>query len=446
MRQAQQLGNFVERLTRGIVDRPAKPMKFVRPIGNQKLAMPAGHQQDQIGKGQIVCQARCQGMPGQMIDPDQRQAGCNRQALGNHDPGQNPADQPRPCRDRDGVDLAQPKTCGQQCAFHTMIQPFNMGAGGNFGHDAAKIGMQGRLPLDHRRKNDRGHAGRMPDHGRRRIIAAAFQSQNGQNPVHCHPLPKAPCAGNTSGMAVQSHALPQILLTRPAEQSQRFAKSLHDRLGPDLRIAISALLAAQFLDPQVPAMDWAALILTSETAALSARRLSAQGIKLPQLAFSVGDRTAAVAAELGMDPVSAHGDAEALLTLILSQRPTGPLLHLRGEDGRGDLANRLISAGFETVECVTYRQDPAKLTAEACTLLLGNTPVICPVFSPRSAAILQGECLRIRAVAPVTLIALSPAVAAGWTNRTGPVITAHRPNAASMMDAIAMHLESVGKA
>ena len=246
-------------------------------------------------------------------------------------------------------------------------------------------------------------------------------------------------------MAIQSQAQPQILLTRPAAQSQRFAGALRARFGPELKITISALLAARFLDPLVPAADWTALILTSETAAQSARLLSAQGIKLPKLAFCVGDHTALVAAESGLQTVSAKGDADDLLEVILTQHPSGPLLHLRGQDSRGNLAQRLISAGIETVSVVTYRQEAQPLNAAASALLCGHAPIICPIFSPRSATILGAECIRIAGKAPLTLVALSPAVAAAWTISASPLTIAHRPNAAAMIEAIAMHLESVGK-
>ncbi|MDZ4312232.1 MAG: uroporphyrinogen-III synthase, partial [Cypionkella sp.] len=66
-------------------------------------------------------------------------------------------------------------------------------------------------------------------------------------------------------MARQSH--PTILLTRPDAQSQRFARQIGGAV-------ISPLMRPEFLTPPLPAGDFAAVVLTSETGAAAAGRIS----------------------------------------------------------------------------------------------------------------------------------------------------------------------------
>lgn len=210
-------------------------------------------------------------------------------------------------------------------------------------------------------------------------------------------------------MARQSRA-PTFLLTRPLPQSQRFATLLRAR-WPEMAVVISPLMAPEFLTPDVPQRDFAALILTSEAGAEAARRISATGQMLPQRAFCVGDRTAAAAKAAGFAMQSAAGDATDLLALIANHRPTGPLLFLRGVDSTGDIRNQLLLAGIETVSAIAYHQTSLPLTAEARHLMQGSAPVVLPLFSPRSARLAVAERPAQGALAPLWVAALSPAVA-----------------------------------
>ncbi len=235
-------------------------------------------------------------------------------------------------------------------------------------------------------------------------------------------------------MAAQSFD-PIVLLTRPAAQSERFAQSLRARV-PTVRIVMSPLLVPTSVAVDLPDTSLAGIILTSQTGAEAAGRLRAQ---LPDLAYCVGERTAEVAKALGFNVRSALGDAAALHDLILGESH-GPLLHLRGREARGDLARRLSASGVPTTEVVVYAQDKQPLTNEAVVVLTGTTLVVSPLFSPRSAEILGAECQRIAATAPLTLIAMSKAVAdcAGFSAR--PPLIAQHPDAESMLAAVVAHL------
>lgn len=220
-----------------------------------------------------------------------------------------------------------------------------------------------------------------------------------------------------------------VILTRPAEQSARFAQMLAERFGDALQIITSPLMAPVFLSADLSGSAAQALILTSETGAKAAGGLPG----LPRQAWCVGDRTAEAARAAGFAAQSAGGDADALVATLLSARPTGPLLHLRGQDSRGDVAHRLTRAGLPTAEAVVYAQQEQPLTAPAAQLLRGPDPVLVPLFSPRSAKLFAGT----RPLAPVLVAAFSPAVA----QALGDLVPAHlsiatRPDAAAMIDAI----------
>jgi uroporphyrinogen-III synthase len=235
-------------------------------------------------------------------------------------------------------------------------------------------------------------------------------------------------------MPAQSLA-PTVLLTRPAAQSASFAQSLQARVG-GLRVVVSPLMATVFHTVTLPKEPLQGVILTSQTGAEAAGRLRTQ---LPDLAYCVGDRTAHVAREAGFRVQSAQGDAEALLALILREKPQA-LIHLRGREARGDLAQRLSAAGVFTQERVVYAQEVQPLSAQAVALLSGHAPVIVPLFSPRSAEILGAAWLRLPAHAPLTIVAISQTVAqAAAFCPTPPTIAAH-PDAPSMLDAVLARL------
>lgn len=230
-------------------------------------------------------------------------------------------------------------------------------------------------------------------------------------------------------MTPQSRPIP-VLLTRPRAQGDRFAAQLAERFGAGLLPVPSPLIAPVFLRPAIPPRRYSAVILTSETGAASA---TAPG--LPRRAYCVGDRTAQAAQAAGFQPLSAKGDAAALLALIRSSGDPGPFLHLRGADSRGDIAATLSAAGMPTDEVITYDQRPQPLTSEARALLSGTDPVILPLFSPRTAEILvaQGPF-----TAPLWLAALSPAVAeAAAPLRPARCTIAGEPNADALLTAIA---------
>ena len=112
---------------------------------------------------------------------------------------------------------------------------------------------------------------------------------------------------------------------------------------------------------------------------------------------------------LGWNARSADGDVDQLFQLISDASPTTEIVHLRGEHSRGALVDRLVKEGIPARDVVVYEQAALDFTDEAKDALSGNSPLLVPLFSPRSAALMvsQGPF-----AAPMTAIVMSEAVAA----------------------------------
>ena len=245
-------------------------------------------------------------------------------------------------------------------------------------------------------------------------------------------------------MVRQSHA-PTLLLTRPELQSQRFAAEVR-AIAAKVPVVISPLMRTEYLRPALPAGPFRAVILSSETGAEAAFRLRQAGQDFPELAFCVGDRTAEAAGKAGFRTLSAKGDAVALMALVRQTMPVGPLLHLRGENTTGDLALSLTKGGLETVFAVVYAQRPLPLTPEAITLLQQDSPLVVPVFSPRSAVLLA-QAFPAHVTAPLWIAAISQAAASA----AKPLDPAHlvissAPDGENMLHAVTSLLSWTGNA
>lgn len=238
-------------------------------------------------------------------------------------------------------------------------------------------------------------------------------------------------------MARQSTSDPvPVLLTRPRAQSLAFARALSARFGAGVQPVIAPLMEVEALAPPLPEGPFAGVIFTSANAVAAVAGLTA----LPRLAWCVGDRTAEAARAAGFAARSAGGDAGALVAAIRADPPGGKLLHLRGAETRGAVADQLVSAGLETVSLVVYRQQAQPMPEEGRAVLAAVGPVIVPLFSPESARRLVAE-LTPPPQAELRLVAMSAAVAQsaaplGWAWQG----LAARPDAGAMLDAVGLAL------
>ncbi len=223
---------------------------------------------------------------------------------------------------------------------------------------------------------------------------------------------------------------PVILITRPQPYGAEFAATLRTQPGGDLPMILSPALriGAQGTVPDLGAYRW--LIFTSRNgvryfADASARR------DIP--VYAVGDATADEARRAGMEAISCGGDARDLIARIIADGARGPMLHLRGAHAAADIAGALNAARIEAGEAVLYSQEAAPLTDAARACLMGDVPVIAPVFSPRSAAALFDGA---RPAAPVVVLAISDAAAGRIPEGAArEVIVADRPDMAAMLRA-----------
>lgn len=223
----------------------------------------------------------------------------------------------------------------------------------------------------------------------------------------------------------------QILLTRPRQGSVRFAHELRRVLPCDVSIHISPVMDIVPCDDAIDLGPVRGVILTSENAVPA---LIAKTDRRDLPVYTVGTRAADAARAAGFNARTAGEDADALVATLLQERPVPPLLHLRGAVARGNIAVRLSTHGLLTRDVVAYEQTACDLSADALALFRGAAPLVLPLFSPRSAALLS---MAATGSAPRTVVALSWAVAAelplGWAKT---VVIAARPDGASMQEAI----------
>ncbi|KQI70121.1 hypothetical protein AN189_01615 [Loktanella sp. 3ANDIMAR09] len=217
---------------------------------------------------------------------------------------------------------------------------------------------------------------------------------------------------------------PILIISRPAPKGASFVAQLTAML--DRQPGVIMAPAFDIVPTGAPVPENGAVIFTSANAVGFAPH------GMGRTAWCVGQATAHEAQAQGYRTQVAEGDAAALIALILSQRPTGPLWHLAGAHRRGDVGETLREAGLTCETVVLYRQVPLPPPDRLLHAAAGNVPLIAPVFSPRSADILA---LPDR-IAPLFVVAMSDAVAAAVSvHRPDRVVVAAAPDTPHMLGA-----------
>ena len=201
-----------------------------------------------------------------------------------------------------------------------------------------------------------------------------------------------------------------LLLTRPEAQSRRVLADVQEEMGENIACLISPVLEIETRDVAVRLEGYVGLILTSVNGVAAAPDLTGRRV------HCVGTRTGEAAQDKGADLGVVALDAARLVERILESGIGAPLLHLRGEHARGEIAHTLSSAGIETHEAVVYAQRPVTMARDAIRLIEGDSPLVLPLYSPRSAR-LVGKAAHPGA--QVHVIALSQAVAQEYAAVTG---------------------------
>lgn len=217
---------------------------------------------------------------------------------------------------------------------------------------------------------------------------------------------------------------PILLLTRPLDQSLRFAGQA-ERALPAHRVLIAPLteVAPIPVDPAVFA-DAAGVLLTSANAVPTLPPLPG----LP--AWCVGAATARAAQLAGLQPLDGGGDAAAMIALLRAHRPEGRLVYARGAEVAHDLSAALPGLRIDSV--IAYDARPCAPSPAALAALAGAEPVIASLFSPRAARLFSA----LPGAGRARIVAISPACAAalpgGFTARL-----ANSPDAGGMLRALA---------
>ncbi len=149
-----------------------------------------------------------------------------------------------------------------------------------------------------------------------------------------------------------------MLVTRPDPDAGETAARL---AALDIEAALCPLLSHQTLPTSLPdSAGFAAIALTSANAlrALEERGVLDQFKHLP--AYTVGDRTAGVAEDMGFGFVQSAGGALAdLVELLAHARLQGPIFYPTGRDQSGDLAKSLAPFGVMVIAAQVYAMNAA---------------------------------------------------------------------------------------
>ncbi len=224
---------------------------------------------------------------------------------------------------------------------------------------------------------------------------------------------------------------PTVLITRPEAAAQRLADQIRKRWGAKAPIVISPVMEIIQNETALDLADIKTLIFTSRHGVNAFARLSAVR-DLP--CYVVGKITAAEAEKQGLSVVKTAEDADALVSVMVRDRPCGPCLHLHGEHSIGDIAGLLNAADVTTREQIVYRQRKKSLSSEAQELLARSQSVILPLYSPRSAALFfEGGPYH----ASLFVAAISQNAAARVPEKeVEMLIVAERPEASAMFQAM----------
>lgn len=217
-------------------------------------------------------------------------------------------------------------------------------------------------------------------------------------------------------------------MTRPKAQSASFADMVVAAWNGPLTVVHSPLIEIVWID--TPPSAGEVLIFTSVNGVAAAKRMT---LPKGRPAWCVGDKTAKAARNAGFAPKTGPGDADGLVADIIAANPRVRLAHIRGMHTRGDVSARLAAAGVNCDDVIAYDQRALTLNAAAKSALAGKSPVIVPLFSPRTGVIFaQQGPYQAKVYAPVISEAVKDALEPSLVAR---VDLANRPDANAMLDA-----------
>ena len=218
-----------------------------------------------------------------------------------------------------------------------------------------------------------------------------------------------------------------LLLTRPLGGNERFCLKIKHLLY-NCEILDNPIQKIDFLPSLSKVNKNSVLIFTSANGLRAAKKHNLINKKC----FVVGANTKKIAVSFGYDVLGFSKDQENLLKLIKSKKPTESMVHIRGKHTVGNLCDALKRNQFSCLDIIGYNQEPLKIKKQNLQKIHSGRPVILPIFSSRSAELLQSNL----DLTGFNVIAISEAVAKIITGvELGELVISKKPDLSSMQEA-----------
>jgi len=218
-----------------------------------------------------------------------------------------------------------------------------------------------------------------------------------------------------------------LLLTRPLGGNERFCLKIKHLLY-SCEILDNPIQRIDFLPSLSKVNKNSVLIFTSANGLRAAKKHNLINKKC----FVVGANTKKIAVSFGYDVLAFSKDQENLLKLIKSKKPTESMVHIRGKHTVGNLCDALKRNQFSCLDIIGYNQEPLKIKKQNLQKIHSGRPVILPIFSSRSAELLQSNL----DLTGFNVIAISEAVAKIVTGvELGELVISKKPDLNSMQEA-----------
>ena len=218
-----------------------------------------------------------------------------------------------------------------------------------------------------------------------------------------------------------------LLLTRPLDGNERFCLKIKHLLY-SCEILDNPIQKIDFLPSLSEVNKNSVLIFTSANGLRAAKKNNLSNKKC----FVVGANTKKIAVSFGYDVLGVSKDQENLLKLIKSKKPTESMVHIRGKHTVGNLCDALKRNQFSCLDIIGYNQEPLKIKKQNLQKIQSGRPVILPIFSSRSAKLLQSNL----DLTGFNVIAISEAVAKIVTGvELGELLVSKKPDLNSMQEA-----------
>ena len=218
-----------------------------------------------------------------------------------------------------------------------------------------------------------------------------------------------------------------LLLTRPLGGNERFCLKIKHLLY-SCEILDNPIQRIDFLPSLSKVNKNSVLIFTSANGLRAAKKHNLINKKC----FVVGANTKKIAVSFGYDVLGFSKDQENLLKLIKSKKPTESMVHIRGKHTVGNLCDALKRNQFSCLDIIGYNQEPLKIKKQNLQKIHSGRPVILPIFSSRSAELLQSNL----DLTGFNVIAISEAVAKIVSGvELGELVISKKPDLNSMQEA-----------